>query len=117
MLERPSAALSNARTHAESLGERLTWPTTKKVAAEAPKPADGCQGPPASDAASHLNGSMAETTPICIAAKSVFLKHAMQAITPGTQPTSGRLSGTTTGHTHPRQVLSSSGLLRLVTDR
>jgi hypothetical protein len=67
--------------------------------------------------ASHLKGSTAETTPICIAAKSVFLKHAMQEITPGTQPTSGRLSGTITGHTHLRQVLSSSGLLRLVTDR
>jgi hypothetical protein len=114
---RINAAPKNALTLPERLGARLTTPTTKAADVEARKAADACQSPLVSDAACHSSESTAETTPICIAAKSVFLKHAMQAITPGTQPASGRLSGTTTGHTHPLQVLSSSGLLRLVTDR
>jgi hypothetical protein len=110
MLARMSARINvapkNAPALPERLGASLTTPTTKAADVEARKAADACQSPLVSDAACHSSESTAETMQTCIAARSVFFTHAMQAITPGTQPISARLSGTMAGHMPLHQAQS-----------
>jgi hypothetical protein len=114
---RTNAARKNAVTPPERFGEKLTTPITRAAAVEARNAKDACQNQAVGDVACHSSKNTAETMQTCIAARSVFLKHAMQAITPGTQPTSGRLYGIALGRTLLRQAQGSSSLLRLATNR
>jgi hypothetical protein len=99
-----NAAHESALTHAGRLGERLTTPITRPASSDARKPADACRSQSASDAAWRLGESTAEMMQTCIAARSVFLTHATQAITPGTQRISEKLYGIGSGHTHLHQA-------------